>query len=182
MITTKEKLIASALKLFNKNWFENTSTTSICRDAGFSSRTLFIHFKTKNDLLDHLYITIKRSYLDYVFCCLDEDLDPIEKSRSILEKSFYYYLQNYEEFVFVESFAWSKHISRIAKEEIELEMTAFITNIEDWKKQWLFINIDTELLLTSIWWMFYSLVKLVKEREDEDIEKYIDLIMRVIIK
>jgi len=54
MKTTKEKLLDSALKLFTEKWFENTSTTAICTDAGFSSWALFVHFKTKNEMLDFL--------------------------------------------------------------------------------------------------------------------------------
>ena len=83
MKTTKEKLIISALKLFNEKWFENTSTNSICEKAWFSSGALFVHFKTKNDLLDYLYVDIKKKYFDFIFNDLDKDLDVIEVLKSV---------------------------------------------------------------------------------------------------
>jgi AcrR family transcriptional regulator len=61
-MNTKERLLSSALTLFSQKGFQATSTTSICANAGFSSGALFVHFKTKNELLDTLYLNIKKEY------------------------------------------------------------------------------------------------------------------------
>ncbi len=181
-MNTKQKLIASALKLFNEKWFENTSTTSICKDAGFSSWALFVHFKTKNDLLDYLYVSIKKRYFDFVFWNLDPSLKLLDKIREVLKRSFQYYLNNYQEYVFMKSFANSIHISRIAKEEIEFEMQEFLKLIDELKNNWIIIHEDNNLLISAISGIFYSLVEYLQQTWDEDIEKCIDLVLRTIKK
>jgi len=47
---THKKLVDSAIKNFRKNGFVGTKTLDIARTAGVSHGTVFLHFKTKNDL------------------------------------------------------------------------------------------------------------------------------------
>lgn len=180
--TTKEKLLCSALKLFNEKWFENTSTTSICSDAGFSSGALFVHFKTKNELLDYLYVDIKKNYFNDVFINLDNYSKPENKMKSIMEKSFNYYLNNYEAYAFMKNFANSVHISRIAKEKIELELKEFYKIHEEGRKKGIFINEDFEFVWAAIGGIFYSLVEYLKNNKDASIKKCVNIIMKIILK
>ena len=181
-MTTKEKLVASALKLFNEKWFENTSTTSICTDAGFSSGALFVHFKTKNELLDSIYVDIKKKYFSNIFDWLDSNLEISEKFREIMRKSFDFYLKNYESYTFVKNFSNSLHISRVAREEVELEMEAFASVYEEWKEKGIFNDWDFGLILSAISWMFYSMVEYVKNNKNISIDECIDFIMKVVLK
>lgn len=188
-LTTKEKLVNSALKLFSQKWFENTSTTSICKEAGFSSGALFVHFKTKNDLLDYIYTSVKKKYFSFVFSKIDQKLNPKKKTETIFRESIKYFLDNYEEFIFLKSFANSRHISRIAREEVEAEMTAFTQIFEEGKKQWFFIKEDTELILIWMQWIFYALIQYIKETSennqaeiDNNVEKSVKIIMKNFLK
>lgn len=70
-MTTREKLMQSAIKLFSQNGFEATSTNAICKHAGFSAGTLFVHFETKNDLLDSIYLEIKKEYFQAAAAGID---------------------------------------------------------------------------------------------------------------
>lgn len=176
-MNTKDKLIVSALKLFNQKWFESTSTTSICTDAGFSSGALFVHFKTKNDLLDFLYIDIKKNYFNYVFNNIYSEDDLELLFTEILKKSFEYYLNDFDKFIFVDRFANSHHISRIAKQEVASDMNAFIELLNKWKEQWLFINESNDVLLVILSATFHGLVKYI---HDNDIKNYDDIIPLVI--
>src|SRR6185312_10954407 len=47
---TKERILAAALELFNKQGLEATTTKQISRKAGIAEGTLFNYFKTKEDL------------------------------------------------------------------------------------------------------------------------------------
>lgn len=181
-MTTKQKLIISALKLFNKNGFEATSTTSICKDAGFSSWALFVHFKTKNDLLDYLYVDIKKKYYQHVFANISENQDVEEQLRSILKISFDFYLKNYDEYMFLKRFSSSVHISRIAQEEVEAEGTQFYAIYNKWVEQGKFIKGDFKLLFQMQAAMFYSGVEYVKNNGKQHIDTIIDLIIKIIKK
>lgn len=177
-MNTKEKLIQSALKLFNEKWFEATSTTSICRDAGFSSGALFVHFKTKNELLDFLYLDIKKQYFHTVFDNLDLKLDFNIYLDQVTQKSIEYYMNDFDKFIFIDRFWNSPHIWRIAKEEISQEMHAFYTVFDEWKKQGIIIDQDNSLLLSMTSWVFHSLIKYFHENKITDYENYYDLFVK----
>lgn len=158
-MTTKEKLILSALKLFSKKWFENTSTTSICTDAGFSSGALFVHFKTKNDLLDFIYLDIKQQYFDLI------DKSEIETSGNFFTISaqhlylwVQFYVKNPLKFRFIKRFINSPHLSKAIQKKIDAEMKPLFDALEYEKKQWNIKDIDTKLLISLITWAFYEMI------------------------
>lgn len=180
-MSPKEKFLSSALKLFNEKWFENTSTASISNDAWYSTGAMFFHFKTKNELLDELYTSIKKKSASYITNNLDDDLRPDDKIRKILELWFDYYLSNYEEFVFMKSFTESYHIIRINKDEIQNELNSFYDILNQWKSQELFINEDSHFLHTWITGMLYYYVEYVNNNKNISVQKCLDIIMRVIL-
>lgn len=181
-MNTKDKLIQSALKLFNEKWFEATSTTSICTHAWFSSWALFVHFKTKNELLDYIYVSVKKDYFHSTFDTINTNKNLENILVELLEKSFEYYLNDYDKFMFVDRFANSHHISRIAHQEIKSEMNAFIDILNRWKKEGLFIDAPNDILLTIISSTFHGLVKYVHEHNIKKIDNIIPLVLKWIKK
>ncbi len=181
-MTPKEKFLRSALKLFNEKWFENTSTTAICSDAGYSSGAMFFHFKTKNDLLNQLYISIKQKSADYILKNLWNNLSIEKKVREILKLWFQYYLDNYEEFMFMKSFTESHHISHSSKNEIKKEIQMFYKMLDEWKSQWIFIDEDASFIHTWINAMLYYFVEYINNNTNTSIDQCLDFIMKSIIK
>ena len=59
----KQALLEAAIELFAKDGFWNTTTANIAKHAGVATGTLFTYFPTKNDLLDEVYLMIKREAL-----------------------------------------------------------------------------------------------------------------------
>ncbi len=49
---TTEKIITAAIELFSKNGYNGVTTEAIAKEAGFSEKTLFRHFKSKQNLLE----------------------------------------------------------------------------------------------------------------------------------
>lgn len=58
-MTTKEKILKSALKLFATQGIDKTSTAQITKAVGISSGALFVHFKTKKELIYALHRQVK---------------------------------------------------------------------------------------------------------------------------
>lgn len=54
-MTTKDKIIRAALFLFNRFGFVNVRLQHIADEAGLSVGNLAYHFKTKDDLIEHIY-------------------------------------------------------------------------------------------------------------------------------
>lgn len=71
-LTTPEKIQQAALELFVQNGIENTSTKSITERAGFATGTLFKYFVTKQQLIDNLYMDIKRPVINQILDKVDE--------------------------------------------------------------------------------------------------------------
>ena len=61
MLSTKDKIFQSALDLFASQGIQATSTAQISKKAGVASGTLFVHFKSKQELIDTIYISIKKN-------------------------------------------------------------------------------------------------------------------------
>ena len=62
----KQALLKAAIELFAKDGFWHTTTANIAKHAGVATGTLFTYFPTKNDLLDEVYLMIKREALTEV--------------------------------------------------------------------------------------------------------------------
>jgi len=54
-MTTKEKILINALKLFEKNGIRNTSLTSIAKSVGITKPAIYNHFSSKEELIKSLY-------------------------------------------------------------------------------------------------------------------------------
>lgn len=50
---TKERIFQAALRILQRNGYENLSIKNICEEAGVSNGSFYHHFKTKDDLLSY---------------------------------------------------------------------------------------------------------------------------------
>ena len=53
-LTTKEKLIASAVGLFSENWYDAISVAEICRNGGLSNGVFYRYYKDKEELFKEI--------------------------------------------------------------------------------------------------------------------------------
>ena len=101
MLSTKDKIYQSALDLFARQGIQSTSTAQISKKAGVASGTLFVHFKSKQELIDTIYISIKKNAFSDLNNNMPDDssveLQIKNGSRKIIE----YFLNNYNEFIFL---------------------------------------------------------------------------------
>ncbi|MFT6432990.1 MAG: AcrR family transcriptional regulator [Candidatus Azotimanducaceae bacterium] len=50
-ISKREQIVAEALRLFYRDGFNATGIDKICKDAGVSKKTLYNHFRSKDELI-----------------------------------------------------------------------------------------------------------------------------------
>lgn len=181
-MTTKEKLIHSAIRLFSDKGFEATSTTAICTDAGFSSGALFVHFKTKNDLLDYIYLDIKKHYFEAArnIIRLSDDIFYIFEESMLAGAK--YYTSNPENFTFMKRFLNSPHISRITQDEIQYEMRLTTELLQQAKSQKIVIDLKNELIFKMLTWAYYEYIQYCIEKWEEPTKKNIQTILQMIKK
>ena len=62
-----DQIILAGMKLFVIQGFEKTPTSQISKEAKVGTGTLFFHFKSKEDLINEIYIYIKNNMSSYIF-------------------------------------------------------------------------------------------------------------------
>jgi AcrR family transcriptional regulator len=81
MSTKREQIVNAALKLFCENGFQQTSTANISKEAGVATGTLFLYFKSKDELINELYKECKQQMAEKLF----QDLPLNEGTQAVLK-------------------------------------------------------------------------------------------------
>ena len=80
-MTTKEKIMDVALRMFSERGYEAVSIRDICGDVGIKESTLYYHFKNKKDILDSLIEKFKK-HIKGLLSHIDEiDDNPSKKLK-----------------------------------------------------------------------------------------------------
>lgn len=118
MITKRESILETAMRLFIENGIESTSTASIAKEAGVATGTLFHHFKTKEDLVHDLYHAIFDSLIEYHKAHFDEQADVQERLRQIWALDIEWGTTHQEFAHFLERYSFHFYASASAIEKV----------------------------------------------------------------
>lgn len=182
-MTTKEKILKSALTLFAKQWIDKTSTIQITKDVWIASWTLFVHFKTKQELIDNIYIQIKSqsSLLFEKYFDLNKNLET--NIKTISWKYIEYFIENYDEFLFLEMVEKGPLISDIAIELWQKEYEDSLQYLQKWIQDGIIKNIDLRLIHDLTWNWVGTIIKYCKKNKIKNIEgKFLDLVWDIMKK
>lgn len=75
----REKILATALRLFTQYGVDATPTSRISKEAGVSTGTLFHYFPDKDNLVGALYLSIKKELAGAVRCNDDSSMPTKER-------------------------------------------------------------------------------------------------------
>ena len=164
MLSTKDKIFQSALDLFASQGIQATSTAQISKKAGIASGTLFVHFKSKQELIDTIYISIKKN----AFADLDENT-PNESSAELQfkeasQKIIKYFLKNYNEFIFLGLVDIDPMVSEEARAIGFKNFEKSLNNMKQLFKEGYFREIDFDLLMEISWSTTETIIKNLKSR------------------
>ena len=95
---TRERLLVSAQKLFLLKGVDGTSTAQICKDVGVATGTLFVHFKTKQDLVQALYTEKKQGWMHMLDASVEKDASCPENVYTLSKLYVDYYLEHFDDF------------------------------------------------------------------------------------
>ncbi|MFC5269157.1 TetR/AcrR family transcriptional regulator [Adhaeribacter terreus] len=113
----RDSIIAAALKLFCENGFQNTSTANISKEAGVATGTLFLYFKSKDELINALYKEAKTELAAYFQQDLEAETTIENKLQHFWQKAIDWALDNPYHFRFFNMYSNSPFISNLTKEE-----------------------------------------------------------------
>ena len=164
MLSTKDKIYQSALDLFSSQGIQATSTAQISKKAGVASGTLFVHFKSKQELIDTIYISIKKNAFSDLNNNMPNDssveLQIKNGSRKIIE----YFLNNYNEFIFLGLVDNDPMVSEDARAIGFKNFEKSMNNMKQLFKEGYFREIDFDLLMQISWSTTETIIKNLKLR------------------
>ncbi len=146
MLSTKEKIIMSALKLFSQKGYLGTTTRDIAREANIAEITLFRYFPTKEKLFKE--VLISKSFIPTLreFLSKTENMD----YRLVLDKIADYYLRLLKQkrdlirIMHGEIFQYPKEIKEIQSKIMSELYLTFANYLEEMKNKGFVRDIDTE--------------------------------------
>lgn len=155
-----ERIFQASIQLINELGLSETSMSKIAKKAGVSASTIYVYFENKEDMLNKLYLSIKKAMSEAMFYDHDPSLPLKKVFEHALEKYIHFILMHKDEFLFIEQFSNSPLLNKLSRNEgMELFEPIFIL-LEEGKKQKIFKPVDTNLLHM---FMFNPVMQYVKE-------------------
>ena len=185
---TKDKIIATAIDLFNIHGTKAISTNHIAKEMGISPGNLYYHFRNKNDIIR----SISDNFSNELGSALKIQLDTITDFSSNLTSLFnrFFKIQQSYQFLFLEGVHLTKQDSRLFDNYTNLrnlikkgyhELISNLVKIKIMKRQSL--NIIDDLLDTQWIIMWYWINHTILDRntyDDFQIKKGIKLSFSII--
>jgi AcrR family transcriptional regulator len=185
---TKDKIIYTAIKLFNKQGTNLVSTNHIAKEMGISPGNLYYHFRSKNDIIR----SISDNFSNELGSALKIQLDTISDFSSNLTSLFnrFFKIQQSYQFLFLEGVHLTKQDSKLLDNYTNLrslikkgyqELLSNLVKIKIMKRQSL--NIIDDLLDAQWIIMWYWINHTILDRntyDDFQIKKGIKLSFSII--
>jgi AcrR family transcriptional regulator len=141
----REQILDAALDCFDRSGFHQTSTRDICREAGISFGTLYLHFPSKEDIIEESWKRIRKMRAAHfegavsektTAQALDEMSDELEErlSKADTNKAWRLWMQLLSEALrnprIRESIQenWNdteRHITELIRNAVELDVTRY---------------------------------------------------------
>jgi TetR/AcrR family transcriptional repressor of multidrug resistance operon len=155
----RELLLEAATKLFVERGLHATPTSAISKEAGVSAGILFHYFKTKNDLIDELYVSIKKEYTSCILNDIDKITSDLGKIRLIWSNSWNWAVDNDLKFKFLLQVDSTSCAERVKSHpEIIAKYELFNNLILNYVDKELVKNIDTYFLMSSMFGLITTMV------------------------
>ena len=113
----KEAIYYAAVKLLHENGFHSTPMSMIAKEAKVAAGTIYLYYKNKDDLLNNLYLEIKKKYSNSLMTGHNENIPIRDAFELVWRNSVEFKLKHVEEFSVMEQFKNSPFIWQETVEE-----------------------------------------------------------------
>jgi TetR/AcrR family fatty acid metabolism transcriptional regulator len=83
-----QQIIEAAVRVFARNGYYNSRVSDIAREAGVASGTIYLYFKTKEEILVSLFREKMAAWVAYVREAIADESDPVAKIRRLVALHF----------------------------------------------------------------------------------------------
>ena len=145
----KEAIYYASVKLLHENGFHSTPMSMIAKEANVAAGTIYIYHKNKDDLLNSLYLEIKKKYSASLMEGVTDSIPIRDAFEKVWRNSVNFKVNHIEEFSVMEQFKNSPFIKSETVEEGLKIFQPFFILVEKAKKEKII-----KILLTEV---FYAL-------------------------
>ena len=142
----RELILKAALKLFNTYGFESTPTARITKEAGVATGTLFNYFKSKEELINVLYLTCKESLTRRLSFGLEQETTFRSKLKKIYINYIGWSLDHTDEFLFFQQFCNASCIGETTRKEGLSKFNNIIELIAEGIEQEIIKNVNLDYM------------------------------------
>ena len=141
----REAISNAAIKLITTIGFADTSMSKIAKAAKVSPATIYVYFENKEDLLNKIYLMVKKGTSEAMLVGYNDGLSVVEGFKLIWDNACRYMLANPIWFAFSEQFSNSPLVNRVSKEEGAGYYQAISSLFERGKREGIFKDIPLSL-------------------------------------
>lgn len=113
----KEAIFEASIKLINNIGFAETSMSKIAKEAKVSPATIYVYFENKEDMLNKLYIRVKKKLSVGLLDGIREKMPLKDRFRRLWKNIFFSLIDNPAYFRFIEQFSNSPLLKKVSIEE-----------------------------------------------------------------
>lgn len=191
-ITTREKIVKAALKVFSEKGYNGATTSEIAREAGVAEGTIFRYFPTKKDLLfgvanPVVVASLRTKLADW------RDYSPEEFLKALLRNRLMIVKENIElvKILLLESQFHPELKDRFLTEVILPAAKLLQGYFKEQEEKGIFRDIDTEISIRALagmvaifvaWRYAFEGEKYVKFEDEELISAIVDIFLNGMLK
>ncbi len=143
-------IYAATLRLFESQGIAGINMANVAKEAGIATGTVYIYFKSKEELLNSLFKDTKVRSAEKIAKSYSTS-EPVKAVFNIMWlKYFKFSLEHYSESLFHEHFSISPLLSKENKQLSDEALSPIFNLIERAKKEKLFKPLDSMLLFFQI--------------------------------
>ncbi|WP_338779871.1 TetR/AcrR family transcriptional regulator [Metabacillus sp. FJAT-52054] len=102
-------ILRATLELISEHGFHGTSMSKVAKKAGVSAGIIYHYFSNKDELINELYIGVKRDFSEMIIKRLDESQSLRKQIRELVKSTIEVSVRRPEEMLFMEQFLQSPY-------------------------------------------------------------------------
>lgn len=151
MATDKKQLILSTvLDLVKQTGFYHLNMKAIAERAGISAGTIYLYFKSKEELINELYQTVLGEFNEAVLSGHKAQAPFRENFEAMLRAAVDFYLPRKDYFSFIEQYTYAPFLFKESREENFSLLLPIYKLLRSGKKEGLVKNLSDPILISIV--------------------------------
>ncbi len=170
----RKAILDAALVLFTERGFHGTATSTISKEAGIATGTLFNYFPSKEELVTALYRDIKQEVRSFLITSFEQN----NTAKAVLKQVWFDYvkwgLKNPMKIHFMDQFGTSPYVTQMTEDETKEFFKLFVDVIQTGVEQGAISEHPMELIVRAMECGLKALITLLQsshetEEDEEDL-------------